>query len=402
MFLHPLLVGLWLAQSSFGDREGVTQPLSDYAASSSGAAADNPAAQPYPAWFDEKASLRVRAKAVEIAPLAVLGASGETQLHGAVGIGRDGEPDWVPTPLKNGGSMSRAEQTAAHRGYCYNSARCASISLDRRMGDARSTQCRAKRYRVSGAALPLPSRGVGGGGGQQAASAMAASVVFIFHNEALCALLRSVHSVLNRTPPHLLREIVLIDDHSDLGTHPWLGARLRRHVRSLRSARVLLKRLPARGGLMTARTRGAEAASGAVVVFLDSHIEANHGWLEPLLQRISDSPKSVVVPSIDSIDPETFAQSAGGGLGVLGFTWRLGQTSVPRAPPADRTLPQPSPIMAGGLLALRRAWFFELGAYDPEMRLYGGCVRAPPPPPPPAALARSRARALAPCPLTRI
>jgi polypeptide N-acetylgalactosaminyltransferase len=32
----------------------------------------------------------------------------------------------------------------------------------------------------------------------------------------------------------------------------------------------------------------------------------------------------------------------------------------------------PSVVMAGGLFAMERALFFELGAYDPEMKLYGG------------------------------
>lgn len=43
------------------------------------------------------------------------------------------------------------------------------------------------------------------------------SVVFIFVNEALSVILRSVHSVVNRTPSRLLKEVILVDDNSDSG-----------------------------------------------------------------------------------------------------------------------------------------------------------------------------------------
>ncbi len=53
------------------------------------------------------------------------------------------------------------------------------------------------------------------------------SVVLIYLDEALSIIQRAICSIINRTPAHLLKEIILVDDHSTNGSflskpHPTL------------------------------------------------------------------------------------------------------------------------------------------------------------------------------------
>lgn len=54
------------------------------------------------------------------------------------------------------------------------------------------------------------------------------------------------------------------------------------------------------------RILGAKAATGDVLIFLDSHCEANVNWLPPLIEPIAEDYRTVVCPFIDVLDMETF------------------------------------------------------------------------------------------------
>ena len=54
------------------------------------------------------------------------------------------------------------------------------------------------------------------------------------------------------------------------------------------------------------RILGAKAATGDVLILLDSHCEANVNWLPPLIEPIAEDYRTVVCPFIDVLDMETF------------------------------------------------------------------------------------------------
>ena len=191
------------------------------------------------------------------------------------------------------------------------------------------------------------------------------SIIIIFHNEAWSTLLRTVYSVINRSPAHLLAEVILVDDASTL---PRLGQELQDWVDTM--DKVKLIRNKERRGLMVTRMKGVLESKSQVLTFLDSHIEATDGWLEPLLERIYLNPKAIACPVIEEVNDKTFQYKfvtrdlVGVFFWNLDFGWR--QIHIPN------WAPYTTPVMAGGLFTIRKEWFAELGFYDEGMEIWGG------------------------------
>ncbi|KAK4814163.1 hypothetical protein QYF61_009981 [Mycteria americana] len=157
---------------------------------------------------------------------------------------------------------------------------------------------------------------------------------------------------------------------------------------------------------------GASVAIGDVITFLDSHCEANVNWLPPLLgkcvvlymaedwtakelatdvgvefvlfppaaftscYRIARNRKTIVCPMIDVIDHDHFGYETQAGDAMRGaFDWEMYYKRIPIPPELqklDPSDPFESPVMAGGLFAVDRKWFWELGGYDAGLEIWGG------------------------------
>ncbi|XP_023495800.1 polypeptide N-acetylgalactosaminyltransferase 11 isoform X3 [Equus caballus] len=180
-----------------------------------------------------------------------------------------------------------------------------------------------------------------------------ASVVICFYNEALSALLRTVHSVLDRTPARLLHEVILVDDDSDFDD---LKGELDEYVQKYLPGKIKVIRNTKREGLIRGRMIGAAHATGEVLVFLDSHCEVNVMWLQPLLAVIQEDRRMVVCPVIDIISADTLAYSSspvvrGGFNWGLHFKWDLVPLSELGGPEGAT-----APIKVGHIFRKRRPY----------------------------------------------
>ncbi|CAG2199396.1 GALNT [Mytilus edulis] len=237
---------------------------------------------------------------------------------------------------------------------------CDMMSLNRSLSDYRMDGCKRKSYPTG-----LPKT----------------SVVIVFHNEAWSTLLRTVHSIINRSPIEYLEEIILVDDASERDNTKahmeHLGQQLDDYVAKL-PVRTYVLRSESRTGLIRARLKGAAASKGKVITFLDAHCECTEGWLEPLLSEIHKDRTAVVCPIIDVISDDTFEYIPGSDMTWGGFNWKLNfrwypvpQRELDRRG-GERSNPTRTPTMAGGLFSISRDYFYEIGSYDEGMDIWGG------------------------------
>ncbi|XP_075980654.1 polypeptide N-acetylgalactosaminyltransferase 3-like [Anticarsia gemmatalis] len=266
--------------------------------------------------------------------------------------------NYAPVPGAGEGGrpvqLSQRELITARELYSlhsYNILVSDKISINRSLPDMRSESCRSVEFNLDN----LPT----------------ATIIIVFHNEAWSTLMRTVMSVLNRSPGVLLKQVILVDDASD---RRYLGEELDKAIAKLDKVQIL--RNPTRTGLVGARLMGAREAVGDVLVFLDAHCEVTQGWLEPLLDRAGND-DVFICPHIDLLSDDTmsYTKSIDAHWGAfswrLHFRWLIPGSDVLALKSANPSKPYPTPTMAGGLFAVRKSLFWRLGGYDEGMLIWG-------------------------------
>lgn len=91
-------------------------------------------------------------------------------------------------------------------------------------------------------------------------------MIICFYNEHFKTLLRSLHSIVDRTPDNLLKEIILVDDYSDIKS---LYENVSDYVSKNFNGKVKLIKTERREGLIRARIFGAQRAKGDVNIIFN-------------------------------------------------------------------------------------------------------------------------------------
>ncbi|XP_056454580.1 probable polypeptide N-acetylgalactosaminyltransferase 8 isoform X1 [Gadus chalcogrammus] len=301
-----------------------------------------------------------RQRKIEEKPIAVVKKEDEEKPGKIEQPGNKGNKLFPKSPLFQnwgGENLSEDEQKEAQalfEKYGYNVFLSDRLPLNRPLPDTREPRCLNKTYPKD-----LPSIGV----------------VLIYLDEALSILKRAIRSIIDRTPKSLLKEIILVDDHS---TNDDLKQDFDMYIKTIEDQNpgLLMTRVrhSEQLGLTTARISGWKAATADVVAILDAHIEVHDLWAEPLLTQIKGDRKLIVSPVFDRVnyyDLETVTYLPASHA----FDWAL-WCMYERFRPEwyklnDPSLPGKSPSIMGILVA-DRTYLGEIGVLDGGMKVYGG------------------------------
>lgn len=193
------------------------------------------------------------------------------------------------------------------------------------------------------------------------------SIIVDFYDYQFYDLKITLGSLLQHTQMAMVSEIIVIDDGTTLD---YIAEDARTFTRSIE--KVKLVRHEERLGSVKARVKALKSAVSDIVVYLDTNVVVNHGWLPPLVALVQKQDSIIAVPHFDNInDPVTYEYSSTAHNLVAGFSWSMTvrmTAAVKRQDEQvageDQGLYSNSPLLRGNAFAVRKSVFEEIGLYD--------------------------------------
>lgn len=204
------------------------------------------------------------------------------------------------------------------------------------------------------------------------------SVIVTVQNERAGLLAFTIHSLLARTPPEILKEIIIVDDNGMLEEERvTVDTDELTHLSTLHP-KVKIITHKEKKGCAGSRLSGARVATGEVLMFVDSHIEMySSTWAQHLLLPILENPRTVAMQSLHILDDRKgfnrFAVGTHNSYGVINdqfiFSYVTGKYDSAEMP--TTRLPYETVYAPGSLFAIRKEEFLRLGEYDEGLIVWG-------------------------------
>jgi glycosyltransferase involved in cell wall biosynthesis len=147
-------------------------------------------------------------------------------------------------------------------------------------------------------------------------------------------------------------EIVVVDDDSQDGCCYFLKKNKNEKIKLITTEGL---------GAANARNAGAEHAKGDIFIFCDAHLFFEDYWIDRLIEPIQKGIADATNPGIGDVkNPKNIG---------YGYTWN--ENLEPKWNRGKKKEPYPSPLLAGGCLAISRKAFEDIDGFERGFRVWG-------------------------------
>mmetsp|Transcript_86713 Transcript_86713/g.245830 ORF Transcript_86713/g.245830 Transcript_86713/m.245830 type:complete len:438 (+) Transcript_86713:81-1394(+) len=197
------------------------------------------------------------------------------------------------------------------------------------------------------------------------------ALIIPYLNETWPQIRATVASMLAYTPMEVVDEILFVDDGN---SEEW---QFHSEITALHP-KIRVHRNEARQGLIRSKVIGAGLVNSPVIFFMEPHCIVLKNWIEPLLERLQQSPDhtALVMPTLDIIPEDNFADYRVASHQIGGFDWSLTFNWMAMIEVRNKSYrypdPYATPALSGGIFGIWRDNWERMGTYDTNMSEWGG------------------------------